>query len=141
VDTSIPWKLSESGSERLPKTVYVRFGSSSQTFTDDIILDQTAPTTSAATIAQASSARGVTASLAASKKKGRYTLRVTAKDKLSGVKRLQLAPTRSAKRASTVTYKRAIVLKSAAKAKWVRVFDRAGNASKWRAVKPAKHRR
>jgi len=137
--------LKASGSERLPKTVYVRFVGTgfdnNLTLSDDIILDQTAPTTSAATIARSSSARGVTAALAASTKKGRYTLRVTAKDKLSGVKRLQLAPTRSAKHASTVTYKRAIVLKSASKAKWVRVFDRAGNASKWRAVKPAKHRR
>jgi len=137
--------LKASGSERLPKTVYVRFVGSgfdnNLTLSDDIILDQTAPTTSAATIARSSSARGVTASLAASKKKGRYTLRVTAKDKLSGVKRLQVAPTKSAKRASTVTYKRAIVLKSASKAKWVRVFDRAGNASRWRAVKVVKHRR
>ena len=44
------WTLSSAGEERLPKTVYVRFSKpddiSAQTFTDDVILDQTAPVVS-----------------------------------------------------------------------------------------------
>lgn len=49
VEHTVPWTLDSSGPERLPKTVYVKYGRleweqpANVTYTDDIILDQTAP--------------------------------------------------------------------------------------------------
>jgi hypothetical protein len=146
-DCHYAFTLKTTGSERLPKTVYVRFVGpgfdNNLTLTDDIVLDQTAPTTSSATATPTSaSKRAIVASVA--KSRTRYVLKVKAKDKTSGVKKLQLSATRSGKHAKTVTYHSSIKLTSLSKAKWVRVYDRAGNPSHWRKVsvrKKAKHRR
>ena len=132
VDKSIPWKLSESGSERLPKTVYVRFGSSSQTFTDDIILDQTKPTISSATVggtATASAAVTATASKART-----YRVRLRAKDATSGVAKVQFAH-RKRHPSTPRTFKRVSRYKATRAPKYVRVRDRAGNYSRWRSIR------
>ena len=92
MDKSIPWKLSESGSERLPKTVYVRFGSSSQTFTDDIILDQTKPTISSAAVGASGATAAVPRAAVRPRQRARtYRVRVRAKDATSGVAKVQFA--------------------------------------------------
>ncbi len=63
----VQWTLDESGPERLPKTVYLRYygaGSDLNTYTDDIILDQTAPVIESATVVAttvSASASGLTA--------------------------------------------------------------------------------
>src|SRR5581483_8573357 len=81
---SYAWTLPSSGAERLPKVVYVRFGGSgldpNQTFTDDIILDQTAPTTLAARVVEPLS-----------------VLKVRAHDRVSGVASLEVASKRGGK--------------------------------------------
>ena len=60
-DGVVDWTLASSGSERQPKVVYVRFrgngADSNVTFTDDIILDQTAPQVSGADLLEGSPAR------------------------------------------------------------------------------------
>jgi hypothetical protein len=138
VDRSIPWKLSDSGSERLPKTVYVRFGSSSQTFTDDIILDQTKPTISSATVsvsgAATPSAAVAVAQVAASRSRT-YRVRVRADDATSGVAKVQFAARSKVHPAAPHKFTRISTYKGAQAPKYVRVQDRAGNYSRWRSMR------
>jgi hypothetical protein len=112
-EPSIRWKLASSGPERLPKTVYVRFGDDTRTFQDDIILDQTRPELREATYA------------------GAGRLRLRARDAVSGLARVQAARKRSKPRRA-IRYRR--VVDVARSTRWVRVQDRAGNRSAWRRV-------
>ena len=121
-----PWVLDSSGPERLPKTVYVRFNGPcldpSQTFQDDIILDETAPTLSTPTV------RGP-----AKGRRGALTLTLKASDNASGVKRVEVR--RRQARILAAAYKRRLRLKGSPRRLTVRVIDGAGNASRWKQVK------
>ena len=131
----IHWHLAESGPERLPKTVYLRFGNENQTFTDDIILDQTKPTVSSAAVVEAGvTASSATVAQAAAARTPTYRVRIRAKDATSGVAKVQLArnkkhPSSQRKFARTVRYK------ASSAPKYVRVKDRAGNFSRWRSLR------
>lgn len=118
VAAAIPWTLAASRSERLPKTVYVRFGQSSQTFTDDIILDETAPVLRRVTMARVGSG-------------ARLRIRVT--ERGSGISHLQAARRAGRARAMSLPLagRSAVRVRSARDARWARVSDRAGNWSKW----------
>jgi beta-propeller repeat-containing protein len=120
------WALDSSGPERLPKTVYVRFSGAcvdpSQTFQDDIILDETAPTLSTPKV------RGP-----AKGRRGTSTLTLKAADNASGVKRVEVR--RRHKRILIAAYKRRLRLKGAPQNLTARVIDGAGNASRWKRVK------
>ena len=136
VSTSIRWHLTESGPERLPKTVYLRFGNEAQNFTDDIILDQTKPTVSSAAVVDTGATTPSSAAVAqaAVAKTPTYRVRIRAKDATSGVAALQFArnkkhPSSQLKFARTVRYK------ASSAPKYVRVKDRAGNFSRWRSVR------
>jgi PKD domain/Bacterial Ig-like domain len=117
VRNRIPWTLRSSGPERLPRTIYVRFtggdDNGRQTYQDDIILDETAPVVMSARARRA----------------GR--VRVVARDRTSGVKRMQFASNRRHPRHS-VRYRR--VAKVRGKHLLVRVRDGAGNWSHWKPV-------
>ena len=134
-----PWTLDSSGSERLPKTVYVRFasaaGASAETFTDDIVLDQTAPTVTQATI----TGGGEPAASAIAAKRRKFKLRLKAKDNASGVAKVQVAR-RKKRPGKARKFKRRLTVKSARAPRFVRVYDKAGNRSKWRRIKAAKKR-
>ena len=127
VAEQIKWKLDSSGPERLPKTIYVRFtggGSVSETFQDDIILDETAPRVLAATVtAAAASGRVATASKT-------RRLRIRARDNASGVGHMQV--TKSKRRPGKVRRFKARIAVPASGPVFVRVRDRARNWSKWR---------
>lgn len=126
----IAWRLDSSGPDRLPKTVYVRFGHSTQNFTDDIVLDETAPTITAATMAAAK--RGSPASTARRQKT--YRLSIRASDKTSGVRQVQVAANRR-RPLKAAAYRRTITVRTAYRPKYVRVNDRAANWSTWRRLR------
>ncbi len=122
----LPWRLASSGPERLPKTVYVRFDANSQTFTDDIILDETPPLLTSAVISRNDAAASIRAATA----RTTYKVRFRASDRTSGVARVQLASSKSKPRRAT-KFKSSLAI-SGPKPKWARVQDRAGNYSRWR---------
>lgn len=130
VAPTIAWRLDSSGSERLPKTVYARFGDTTQTFQDDIILDETPPKVASATLGT-----GTVATAAAASKLRSYGLRVRATDGNSGVASLQVAS--SVKRPGRIVAyrKRGVSVKLPARPRFVRALDRAGNTSPWRRIR------
>jgi hypothetical protein len=126
-----PWKLDSSGPERLPKTVYLRFagfGAGQETYQDDIILDETPPTVASAEIRSLGQPK-----LVATRKAKRFRLRLKAKDNLSGLGEMQVAANR--RRPSPWRPYSASVSLADRRLVWVRVRDRAGNASRWRKAK------
>jgi hypothetical protein len=131
----IRWRLGSSGSERLPKTVYVRFLSGpfvTDSYTDDIVLDETPPTiTSASLRASAPAANPVPAASAAATR----LLRIRARDNASGVAGVQVAIGARASRARFRSYRGGPIAVSRRGRIWVRVRDGAGNVSTWKAVR------
>jgi hypothetical protein len=126
------WRLDSSGSERLPKTVYVRFMAGAvrlETLTDDIILDETPPTVSQAVLSGAAGAS--TARAAAARK---WTLKVKASDSNSGVASLQATASKR-KPGKLIPYRKKIVLRSALRPRFVRARDKAGNYSRWKPIR------
>jgi hypothetical protein len=125
------WTLESTGSERLPKTVYVRFTGGGvdpdKTFTDDIVLDETAPLMRSASLRSAQVAPG-------SSTKTRYVLSVSARDSNAGVAKIQTASSTNAARQTTYRYRSTLRLRFQSSARYVRAIDRAGNVGKWKQV-------
>ena len=130
----IPWTLQTSGADRLPKTVYVRFGEAGPVYTDDIILDQVDPEITSARVTTTSNNR-----LAGSPDRwenqrialGNRTLRVRASDEKSGVMRLQVNRVASVKDARTSRFRSQTTI-PAWRTTYVRVRDGATNWSSWK---------
>lgn len=128
----LDWRLPSTGPERLPKTVYVRFRSGpfvSETYTDDIVLDETAPRVDSVQLARAGGSGGATAASAARRR--RWVVSTRARDNVSGVARMQVT---SDRRRGGVTrrFARRRTVVSKVSRLWVRVLDGAGNRSRWR---------
>ncbi|MEY2435134.1 MAG: hypothetical protein QOC92_4859, partial [Acidimicrobiaceae bacterium] len=125
------WTLDSSGPERLPKIVYIRFLTgplTSETHTDDIILDETPPKVDSAAIA------GPPKAAASAAKKRRYVLKLKASDSNSGVAGIQVTANKRTP-GKLLRYKRKLTVKATARPRWVRARDRAGNLSGWRKVR------
>src|SRR5205085_476737 len=122
-----------SGPERLPKTIYVRFlvgPITSETFQDDIILDEIPPKVNSAALLPLG---GRLAAVHAAKV-ATYKLRVKATDSNSGVSSLQVTANKR-KPGKLLAYKKSLKLKAAAKPKFIRARDRAGNFSAWKKLR------
>jgi alpha-tubulin suppressor-like RCC1 family protein len=133
----IPWTLVASKDERLPKVVYVKFvsrlGSASTPYQDDIILDTTAPAMTGATGAATSSSSGA---VTVASRRGGVRLTVRASDKNSGIGKVQVKSSASGRISDVATgspkaTSRTVRVNTTKKRLWVRVVDRAGNASRW----------
>jgi hypothetical protein len=122
------WTLASANTGRVPKTVYVRFTGPGidpdRTFTDDIVFDSTAPALRSATLTKSSTSG--------------YVLRVAATDAGSGVARIQIASSRTAKRVTTRAFRSKLSVRYKSTSRFVRVVDRAGNVGKWRTVRTVK---
>lgn len=122
------WMLARSGPEKLAKTVYVRFAGVDQesdaVFHDDIVLDETAPTLVEAKILGSATGAAVRAASA-------RRLVVRARDKTSGVSRIQIAQDREIPGAWH-RFKKGKRYALPTGRVYVRVRDRAGNRSRWR---------
>ncbi len=143
---SIQWTLEQTAGDRLPKTVYVRFlgvGQDDINFTDDIILDETAPTVQSATV---SGPGRIQASAARAPRLKTYKLRLRAKDQLVGVCEAATNHSRatsgevlttltSCKKRGILKVSRTLNLKLRAAPRYVRVRNSAGDWSRWFAVK------
>ncbi len=142
----IAWTLEQTGADRLPKTVYVRFlggpgDLSLITFTDSIILDEQAPTVQSAVLVS-SAQRGHAASLARVKSRlSRYTIRLAARDRIVGVCAAAVSsrrgggtaiPIRSCHRRGILHLSRTLHIKSSKAPRYVRVRNSAGKWSGWR---------
>ena len=128
------WKLDSSGPERLPKIVYVRFQTgpfSSETHTDDIILDETPPKVDQASVIPAA---GTAAAVSAAAKARKWSIKVKATDSNSGVAFVQVTASKK-KPGKLIAYKRKLAAKSMARPKYIRARDKAGNFSPWRTAK------
>jgi hypothetical protein len=138
------WTLASTGNERLPKTIYVRYvmsdGSRSETFTDDIILDETDPTLGAVTATRVSGATVNALSAFVAKKplkKPSVRMNVSASDANSGLDRIEIkGGGKTLKFTVNPTTKRSVVTVTTSRTSvQVRSVDRAGNVSKWKTVK------
>ena len=130
VSASIPWRLSTSGSERLPKTVYLRFGAGTQNYTDDIILDQAPPRIVSAT-AEVAQGQAETAARSGAPTR-RVLVSVAARDLgASGTAAIQV---RAGRTSVTRPYGKTVSIRTPRDTVRVRVRDRAGNWSRVRVV-------
>jgi hypothetical protein len=143
---TVNWTLENTGVDRLPKTVYVRFlgvGQDDINFTDDIILDETAPTVESATL-NGPGAASASAARAAGLKT--YRLRLRAKDKLVGVCAVATSqrrstsgedvfPITSCKQRGILALSRTLVLRLKSRPAYVRVLNSAGDWSRWIAAR------
>jgi len=117
----IPWTLDPIGPESRPKKVEVRFDESGPTYSDDIVLDQTPPRILSLSARRRSST-------------GEAVVRIKARDRVSGVSKAQIGDRRSS-RLPRRRFDPKLRIKRAGPRLWVRVFDRAGNASHWKSAR------
>ncbi len=142
VSRSIHWTLPSSGPERIPRAVYVRFvggPAGPETYTDDIILDKTAPRIASAWVMRVQSRRKVGQPKSASRKKS-YALHLDAYDNASGLKEIEISTNRRHvahvfRVARKNHLRKTFAVSAGVRRLFVRAKDSAGNVSRWRAAR------
>jgi hypothetical protein len=140
----IPWRL-EGGAGVVPSMIYARFGggpnSTGQTYQDDIVPDEAAPTLTSARLVASPAAPMTRSQRAHRARRPRVVLAVRAEDAISGLQGLQVA-VNPGRPAPWRPYALALRLGGSRPA-WLRVRDVAGNVSAWARVaqpRPARAR-
>ena len=139
----LPWELLASDEETAVRTVYVQFyfrNGSSVVYEDDIDLltDISSPDEEAPVVTAMSTSKSVFSALGTSKASSSPTVTLSARDKMSGVVRIETKVKNiisvirvSAARRGTYTVK----FPKGQRTMQVRVVDKAGNKSKWMTVR------
>jgi YVTN family beta-propeller protein len=136
------WELDDSVAGMYTKIVYIRFDGAgidtTKTYSDDIILDNTRPVIVNATLSTTTGA-GIALkyagySLARASRAKVYKINTKATDDKSGVVQIQVSAKKSGANPLTTAFKKVIKIRSPKATLWLRVIDRAGNASPWRRV-------
>lgn len=141
VQENVSWTLDDSVAGKNTKIVYVRFEGvnvdPSRTYSDDIILDTVAPViTSVTAVGQGRDSEARALSAKAAPPPGKVVVRTRAKDRISGVSRIQVTSTRRGVGGVARPFRKSIVIKQKAATRrlFVRVADKAGNWSRRRPV-------
>ncbi len=137
----LPWTLRSGGSDRVPRTIYVRFlgaGVDRLTFTDSIVVDTTTPA-----IQKAIAIKSRSSASASRAKLHTFRVRLHATEQISGISAAQLSTTRSggklvifrnrSKRGIT-RLDRILRVGMARQPRYIRVLSAAGTWSKWRRI-------
>lgn len=142
-DGRYAWRLEDVGLGRDVRRVHVRFTSPDdagvsppQDLSDDIVLDQRPPLVLGGVL-EVAKPLGVRAGV--SRRRGRSVLRLRARDNRSGVRRVQVT-TKRARPGRKKRFGARLAVRGRPKGLWVRVFDGAGNRSRWRLVRRARRR-
>jgi hypothetical protein len=140
----IDWTLEQTGQDRLPKTVYVRFLGGPGlldllSYTDDIVLDEQAPTVqSARLLGQSTKLHGD--ATAARARQRRYSIKIKAKDPIVGICEVASSPMRhggatvavgNCHHRGTLHLGRVVHFTTTGQPKYVRVRNSAGTWSRW----------
>jgi hypothetical protein len=137
----IPWTLEQTGADRLPKTVYLRFlgaGIDYQNFTADIILDETPPTLQSAQLVGVASASA--SAVRVKPKTHSYKIKIEAKDKIAGICAVSASAQKSSGAVVTVkschaegihSLAKTVTIKATMRPRYVRVRNSAGSWSGW----------
>ncbi len=136
------WTLDDSVKGLYTKVVYARFTGegvdATKTYSDDIILDTTPPEVTAASASQVggSGAAVLASAKSTSSTRAKYRLQVKARDRLTGVRALQVGVAKKPGKAKTVKYRKRLTTSQPTTSRlFIRVQDGAGNWTAWRKIR------
>ena len=140
VTDSINWTLDHSVAGAFTKIAYARFDGPgidiNKTFFDDIILDTNPPIVDTVTMTALDNATalGITVRRAVPVRRRAYRVAVAVSDRLSGIRSVEFSTHRTGVKRLALPFKKSFTLKLKRPTVWFRVFDNAGNATKWKRV-------